>query len=126
VADFLTIAGVLVLIPRGQAEEQPDGVAGKRRWQVTTAPVSRADEATIRATIGAPGASESERAFDGTLWTNRALVSATGEAFAAAEGGSASVLVEATITTASYRHWQSADAATVGTRRALTLVLREA
>ena len=131
-ADFLVIAGVFLAIPRGQAERQPDGF-GKWRWSVTTIPLTRADEAAVLAAIGAPDGSESDRALDGTLHTTRPLVTATGEAFGAAEGASGTVQVEVTLTGGAYRHTTGGGSPFVrvaggapATQRTMALTLREA
>lgn len=118
-SDFLIIGGVTLPVTRnGTAEREPDG-QGKARWRFVTAPVDPDVPADLKALIGTPSGAESERAWDGTLLTDRPLVDVAGDAM-----GASAVPCEVTITGETYRHHR--DPVTGPTLRfVLALTLRE-
>lgn len=116
---FLVIDGIEVPIPRsGPAEQQPDGPGGKRRWAFQSVSLPETTLAPLRAAIGWPSGAESDRAWDGTLFSDRPFVDCTGSAF-----GGDTVSCEVTVTAETYRHHR--DPADCVWRR-VSLVLREA
>lgn len=118
--DFVNIGGVVLPIPKiGGIDEAPDGM-GKRRWTVTTASVDASVVAALEAVIGVPSGAESERAWDGTLWTTLPFVDVSGDAFAA----SGVTSCEVRITSAPYR--PPLVRSTASHSRRIALTLREA
>jgi hypothetical protein len=117
---FLTIGPASLVLPvrRDAAEEAEDGM-GKRRWTFTLASLPNGTYDAVRGMIGTPSGAESERAYDGTLLTDRPLVQIGGDFFL--ETGVASA--EVTLTAARFRHARVAGEPYF--RRTMTLVLRE-
>lgn len=95
---FLTIDAIPVPIQAGNATEEPDG-HGKRRWTFQTAPVSEATATALKSAAGVPSGAPSDRAWDGTLHTDRALVTLSGTIVGDPPGG---IPCEVTITSLSY------------------------
>lgn len=124
--DFLTIAGQAIPVQRTGAGWQPDGPNGKRRWTVTTGPLDLSAVTTLRTAIGVGSGAEADRSVNGTLLTDRPLVSCTG-LYTGATAATA-LLCEVTITEAPFRHHRDSLFApsTPSVRQTLTLVLREA
>jgi hypothetical protein len=121
--DFLTIAGLAIPVQRTGAERAPDGPNGKRRWTFTTGPMAPAAVATLETAVGTGTGAESDRAWNGTLLTDRPLVTCTG---LFADG--ASVLCEVRVDRAAFRHHRGTAMATEAApsvRLVVSLVLRE-
>lgn len=95
---FLTIDSIPVPIPAGNATEEPDG-HGKRRWTFATATVSEATATALKTAAGVPSGAPSDRAMDGTLHTDRALVAVSGTIV-----GNDPILCEVTVTSLPYRN----------------------
>lgn len=117
---FLVIGAVTVPVTRGGTAEREDDGKGKARWRFASAPMDPDVVATLRAAIGTPSGADSDRAWDGTLLTDRPLVNVTGLAM---ESGSA-VPCEVTITGQSFMHHRN-DAGDPVFRYVVSLTLRE-
>ena len=118
---FLTIGGVTIPVPRNSTPRRaPDG-QGKYRWEVPSAPVTSATLASLEALIGTPSGAESDRAWDGTLLTDRPVVECAGDAMVAGATD-----CEVTITSADYRSWKETAGDVPCFRWVLSLTLREA
>lgn len=119
---FLQIGPVALPIPEsgGGSGESPDGPAGKRRWEFTSAPISQALYSSLRTTAGFGSGSESERNRFGVLLSDKPFVACSGNF-----NGGVAVSCEVTVTNAAY-HGEIVNLPGECMTRVVSVLLREA